>query len=139
MSPRVTEWWLKHPRRWILGLLAGGVILGVGTPLYLGYVEPSVAGYLLHPVILIGQALPYVLCGVLWLPSRSRETTLAAVIVSGLLLLSGVILYGPILWTAGAHGGDMIGLTFLAVSLGLTAVLLLGSAVAWLVLRLQRG
>jgi hypothetical protein len=50
------------PKRYAILLLLAGVVLGVGTPLYLAYAAPHLSIYLRNPVILAGQAVPYVVC-----------------------------------------------------------------------------
>lgn len=109
-------------------LLAGGV-LAVGTPVWIAYASPDMAGYLLHPQILLWQAMPYVLCAALWLPWKSRPAARAAGILSAVLLLVSMVLHLPMWLAPGSQGGDMIGLTFVAVSLGTTACVLVGSAI----------
>jgi hypothetical protein len=128
------------PKRCAIWLLAAGVVLAVGTPLYLAYAAPHLSVYLRNPVILTGQAVPYVLCAGLWLPWRARSAATVALILAALLLLGAVVLYLPMLWAPGAQGGDMIGFAFIAISIVTTTVLLLGSAVAAVVLwrRLRR-
>jgi hypothetical protein len=129
---------MKHPKRCAVALLLGGLLLAVGTPAYIAYAAPNLAGYLLRPTLFLGQLAPYVLCAGLWLPWRASGAATTAVILSGLLLLAGVILYVPMLWAPASHGGDMIGLAFVAISVGTTTALALASAVALLVLWLRR-
>ena len=125
---------MKYPRRLAAALLLGGAVLSVGTPGYVAHAAPNLAAYLLHPALFLGQLVPYLLCAALWLPWRAPAPAATAAILAGLLLLASVILYGPMLWSPAAHGGDMIGLAFVAISVGMTAGLLVASAVAWLVL-----
>ena len=93
---------MTHPKRYAVGLLLAGLVLGVGTPSYVAYAAPDLAGYLLHPAIFLGQLVPYMLCAGLWLPWRAPEAATTAVILSGLLLLAG----GDHLWphVVGASG-----------------------------------
>lgn len=125
-------------KRYAVSFLLAGLVLAVGTPSYVAYAAPDLAGYLLHPTIFLGQLVPYVLCAGLWLPWRAPEAATTAVILSGLLLLAGAIIYGPMLWAPRARGGDMIGLAFVALSVGTTAGVSFGSGVAFLVLWLRR-
>jgi hypothetical protein len=129
---------MTHPKRNAVGLLLAGIVLAVGTPSYVAHAAPDLAGYLLHPALLLGQLVPYLLCAGLWLPWRVPEAATMAVILSGLLLLAGAITYGPMLWAPRARGGDMIGVTFVAISVGTTAGVVLGSGVAFLMLWLRR-
>jgi hypothetical protein len=121
-----------------VGLLLAGLVLAVGTPLYVVYAVPGLAGYLLHPAILVGQAVPYLLCAGLWLPWRAPGAATTAVVLSGLLLLAGLLIYGPMVWDPAAQAGDMIGLLFIAIAIGTAAALLIASGVALLVLRLRQ-
>jgi hypothetical protein len=118
------------------GLLAG-LVLAVGTPAYVGWAAPHLAGYLHHPAIFLVQALPYSICAVFWLPWRRPDTDRAAAILALLLLIAAVVVYGPMLLRPGARGGDMIGLAFTAVSLVSTLVLLVLSVTAFIGLRLS--
>lgn len=122
------------PKRHAIWLLAAGVVLALGTPLYLAYAAPHLSVYLLNPVILVGQTVPYVLCAGLWLPWRARSAATAALVLAALLLLGAVVLYLPMLWAPGTRGGDMIGFGFIAISIVTTGALLFGSAVAAVVL-----
>jgi hypothetical protein len=45
-----------------------------------------------------------------------------------------VIIYVPMMWAPGARGGDMVGLAYVGVSAAMTIAVLLGSAVALLIL-----
>jgi hypothetical protein len=130
----------EAPKRYAILFLVAGVVLALGTPLYLAYAAPHLSVYLRNPVILAGQAVPYVVCAGLWLPWRARPAATVALILAALLLLAAVVLYLPMLWAPGAQGGDMIGFAFILISIVTTGALLLGSAVAALVLwrRLRR-
>lgn len=127
---------MRHPKRTATGLLLAGLGLALGTPLFLAFAVPDLAGYLLHPAILLGQAVPYVVCAGLWLPWRAPAAGTSAVVLAALLLLAALVLYLPMLAAPGARGGDMIGLAFLAISAVTTGALLVGSAVALLVLKM---
>jgi hypothetical protein len=124
---------MTRPKRYAVGLLLCGVVLAVGTPVYVAYAQPGLKGYLLHPINLLLQVAPYLLCAVLWLPRRAPKAANTALTLSALLLLIAVVLYLPMLWAPGAQGGDMIALAFGAISAASTAVLLFGSALALLV------
>ena len=129
---------MKHAKPRAMGLLLGGLISAVGTPIYVSYAEPSLAGYLLHPTIFLVQMLPYLLCAALWLPWRVPGAATTAVVLAALLLVAGLVVYTPMVLAPGAQGGDMIGLAFVAISIGMTTGLLVGSTVAWLVLWRRR-
>jgi hypothetical protein len=133
---------MSRTKRYALGCLLGGPALAVVTPAYVAHAAPHLAGYLLHPALFLGQMVPYLLCGSLWLPWRAPETAPAALVLASLLLLAAVIFYVPMIWAPGAKGGDMIGVMYVGVSAALTIAVLLGSAVAviivWLGHRAKR-
>jgi hypothetical protein len=112
------------------GLLLAGLTLAVGTPIYLGLAAPRLSVYLLNPVILLCQPVPYLVCAGLWLPWRALAAARIALVLAGLLLLAALVLYVPMLWAPGAQGGDMIGFAFMLISTVTTLGLLVGSAVA---------
>ena len=56
-----------------LSLLLGALLLAVGTPVYLGMRDPSLRFYLLTPIVLAFQFLPYVLTAVIYLPRNDRN------------------------------------------------------------------
>lgn len=132
---------MTRSKRYAAGLLAAGCILALGTPLYLGHAAPHLSVYLLQPVILLGQTVPYLVCAGLWLPWRAPVAARIAVILSGLLLLAALGLYLPMLWAPGAQGGDMVGLAFILISVVTTGALILASAIVGFVLwlRLRTG
>ena len=126
-------------KRSAVGCLLGGLALTLVTPAYVAHAAPHLAGYLLHPTLFAVQVVPYLLCGVLWLPWRSGQAATTAFVLSLLLLLAAVIVYAPILWAPGARGGDMVGLAYVAISAAMTIAVLLASAAALLVLWLGPG
>lgn len=128
---------MRNPRRLAAGLLLVGAILAAGTPAYLAHAAPHLRGYLQHAGLILGQIVPFLLCATVWLPWRAAGAGGAAVILAVLLLLASVMLYGPMLRAPASHGGDMIGLAFVAISAGMTAGVAVGSAVAALVLWLR--
>jgi hypothetical protein len=117
-------------KRYAGGLLLAGLTLAVGTPIYLGLAAPHRSVYLLNPVILLCQPVPYVVCAGLWLPWRALAAARIALVLAGLLLLAALVIYVPMLWSPGAHGGDMIGFGFLLIATVTTLGVLVGSAVA---------
>lgn len=123
--------------------MLAGLVLAVGTPVYVALAVVDLSVYLLHPTILVGQAVPYVLCAGLWLPWRTPAADTTALILAALLLLGAVVLYLPMLWSPGAHRGDMIGFAFILISLVTTVALFVGSAIAalrlWFRLRATEG
>lgn len=125
---------MRHSRRYSAGLLLGGLLLAIGTPLYLAHAAPHLSVYLMHPGILLGQAVPYVVCAAIWLPWRTATAAAPCFILAALLFAGALVLYLPMLWAREKPGGDMIGLTYILISLVTTAGVLLGSAVAALVL-----
>lgn len=128
---------MKHPKRSATALRVAGLALAIGTPAFVAHAVPDLAGSLLQPAVLVAQAVPFVLCAGLWLPWREPKASIVAVFLSGLLLLAALISYVPMLWIPEASGGDMIGVAFLAIAAGITAVLAIGSGVALLVLGLR--
>ena len=109
----------------------------MGTPVYLAHAAPHLSIYLRHPVILLGQAVPYVVCAAIWLPRRAPTAAVSGLILAALLFLAALVLYLPMLVAPGKHGGDMIGLAFILIALDTTAGVVLGSAIAGLVLWLR--
>lgn len=127
---------MTRSKRSAIGLLLAGFILALGTPLDLVRRAPYLSGYLVHPLILAGQTVPYVVCAALWLPWKTRDAETAALILASILLLAALVLYLPMLM-ARAPGGDMVGLAFILISTVTTGAVLLGSAIAGLVLWLR--
>jgi hypothetical protein len=132
-----------RPQRTAGWLLVAGLTLAVGTPIYLGLAAPHLSVYLLNPVILLCQPVPYLVCAGLWLPWRAPAAARIARILGGLLLLVALILYLPMLWAPGSKGGDMIGFAFILISLVTTLGLLVASAIAalglWVHVRRRRA
>jgi len=124
-------------KRYAAGLLLAGLVLAVGTPIYLGLAAPHLSVYLLNPFILLSQPVPYLACAGLWLPWRVPAAAKIALILAGLLLLAALVLYVPMLWAPGAQGGDMVGFAFILISTVTTLALLVGSAIAALALWLR--
>ena len=121
---------LSRRRLLAIGLLLGGLALAVGTPFRIAQVETDLAGYLLHPSVLGVQSVPYLLCAALWLFRRNPAASWGALVFAAILFVTAVIAYAPMLWSPGARGGDMIGLTFVAVSGVSTLALVIGSVLA---------
>ena len=128
---------MTHPRHHAAALLLAGLVLAVGTPIYVARAAPHLAGYLMHPALLLLQAMPYVVCAVIWLPWGARSAAISALTLAGLLFLASLIVYLPMLLAPGKQGGDMIGLAYVLVAGSMTAGVLIGSAVAGLVLWLR--
>lgn len=127
---------MTRSKRYVVGLLLAGFVLAIGTPLDLVRRAPYLSGSLLHPLILAGQTVPYLVCAALWLPWKARDAETAALILAAILLLAALVLYLPML-LARAPGGDMVGLAFILISTVTTGAILLGSAIAGLVLWLR--
>ena len=127
---------MTRSKRYVVGFLLSGFALALGTPLDLVRRSPYLSGYLLHPLILAGQTVPYLVCAALWLPWKGRDAETAALILAAILLLAALVLYLPML-LAPAPGGDMVGLAFILISTVTTGAILLGSAIAGLVLWLR--
>lgn len=118
-------------RRRTIYLLLGGLLLSVGTPVYLALSHPGVAGYLLHPMIFAAQVLPYALAAGLWLPWSSPRAGSMGQALAGLLLLAALLLYVPMLTGLWATGGDMIGLGFFLIAICTAASILLVTLAAF--------
>jgi hypothetical protein len=127
---------MTRSKRYVVGFLLAGFALALGTPLDLVRRAPHLSGYLLHPLILAGQTVPYLVCAALWLPWKARDAESTALILAAILLLAALVLYLPML-LARAPGGDMVGLAFILISTVTTGAILLGSAIAGLVLWLR--
>jgi hypothetical protein len=129
---------MSRSRRPAAALLAAGALIAAGTPAYLAAVSPDLAGYLLHGSLFFIQLIPFALCAVLWLPRKSRAARATALVLSAVMLLMAIVVYLPLLWSAGRRGGDMIALTFLATSAATVVLLLVGSVIGALVVRYRR-
>lgn len=121
---------MDRTRRRTLGLLLAGLLLAVGTPVYLA-ITRGLEVYLLHPVILVGQAVPYLLAAALWLPWRSRPATSIGQGLAGVLFVTAGLIYVPMLTGYLSTGGDMVGLAFIAIEAVTTLTLLLATAIAY--------
>jgi hypothetical protein len=128
---------MTRSKRYVVGFLLAGFALALGTPLDLVRRAPHLSGYLLHPLILAGQTVPYLVCAALWLPWKARDAETAALILAAILLLAALVLYLPMLLAPRPPGGDMVGLAFILISTVTTGAVLLGSAIAGLVLWLR--
>ncbi|HMA41429.1 MAG TPA: hypothetical protein VKP10_15240 [Gemmatimonadales bacterium] len=128
---------MTRSKRYVVGLLLAGFLLALVTPLYLVRRAPHLSGYLLHPLILAGQTVPYLVCAALWLPWKARDAETAALILAAILLFAALVLYLPMLFAPRTPGGDMVGLAFILISTVTTGAVLLGSAIAGLVLWLR--
>jgi hypothetical protein len=130
-------------KRYTAVLLLAGLILAVGTPIYLGLAAPHLSVYLLNPFILMCQPVPYLVCAGLWLPWRAPATARIGMTLAALLLLVALVLYLPMLWAPSAYGGDMIGFAFILISTVTSLGVLAGSAIAalglWLRVRRRRA
>jgi hypothetical protein len=125
-------------RRPTLYFLVGGLLLSVGTPIYLAVSRPEAAGYLLQPAILVSQTLPYLLGAALWLPSRSPRVSRIGVVLAGVLSLSSCLLYVSILTGIIPSGGDMLGFGFLMIDAVTTVTVIVLTLTAFALLRLRR-
>lgn len=124
-------------KRRTLYLLLGGLLLSIGTPVYLALARPGMSVYLLHPAIFAAQALPYVVAAGLWLPWSSPHASTIGQVLAGLLFLVAVLLYIPMVTGLWATGGDMVGLGFFLIAICTTLSLLLVTLVAFGVLWLR--
>ena len=84
-------------KRRTLYFLLGGLLLSIGTPVYLGLARPGRAVYLLNPVVFAAQSLPYFLAAGLWLPWRSARASTIGQVLAGLLFLVAALLYIPVI------------------------------------------
>ena len=127
---------MPRTKRYAAGLLIAGLTLAVATPAYVAHAAPYLRGALHHPVVLAAQAVPYVLCASLWLPWRDARSGSIALAFAALLLITGITMYIPKLWAPGATASDMVSLEYFAISAALSVAVLLGSAVAFVIIRL---
>ena len=122
--------------------LLGGLLLSIGTPVYLGLARPGMAVYLLNPVVFAAQSLPYLLAAGLWLPWRSPRAGTIGQVLAGLLFLVAALLYIPMITGLWATGGDMVALGFFLIAIGTSLsvlfVTLVAFAMLWLRLRVSR-
>jgi hypothetical protein len=118
------------PKLWTLYFLLGGLLLSVGTPVYLGLTHTGVASYLFKFPIFVAQALPYVVGAVVLLPWRSERPVRTARILAGVVFAGSLALYAPMLAGCFDLGGDMVGLGFFMIALFMTAAILLLSLIA---------
>ena len=118
--------------------LIAGLVFSVGTPVTLALTQPSVAGYLVQPVIFIGAILPYLLGAALWLPSRTPRVSRIGLILSGVLALCSCLLYSAILIGLVPTGGDMMGFGFLVIDAVTTLALIVITLTAFALLRFRR-
>ena len=129
-------------KRRTLYFLLGGLLLSIGTPVYLGLARPGMAVYLLNPVVFAAQSLPYLLAAGLWLPWRSPRAGTIGQVLAGLLFLVAALLYIPMITGLWATGGDMVALGFFLIALGTSLsvlfVTLVAFAMLWLRLRVSR-
>jgi hypothetical protein len=121
---------VNQTRRHALALLVAGLILALGTPAYLAYVDSGIRGYLLHPTLFLIQATPFGIAAVSWLPGWLKLPPTGVLLLSALLCLSAAILYLPMLTRLVPMGGDMVGIAFVATGLGTTLGVLTATAVA---------
>ena len=119
-------------------LLLAGLLLAVGTPVWLAYAL-GLEVYLLHPVILVLQAAPYLLAGALWLPRRTQPASSIGQWVAGALLAAALLLYVPMLTGLGPRlGGDMVALLFAGIDAVTALAVLLAAAIAHAALYVRR-
>jgi hypothetical protein len=129
---------MRHPKPWAVCCLIAGLLVAEATPLRIAQAVPGLAGYLIHPWLFAELLVPYALCAALWLPWRAIAAARTALVISGIMLVATVVVYAPMLLDPAAHGGDMIALAFVAITLSMTAGLLLVSAIAAARLMLRR-
>lgn len=125
-------------RRRTLALLLAALVLAVGTPGFLALARDDLRGYLLHPAIFVMQATPYLLAGAFWLPFRTKPATTVAQWIAGALLLAALLLYLPMVTGLLPTGGDMVGLTFVAITVVTISAIAVVTVVAWGLLYVRR-
>ena len=124
-------------KRRTLYFLLGGLLLSIGTPAYLGLTRPGVAFYLHQPFIFAIQSVPFLVAAGLWLPWRSPRAGRIGHVLAPLLLIVVGLIYTPMLTGLWPTGGDMIGLGFILIAIGITLFILFGTLVAFGVLWLR--
>jgi hypothetical protein len=118
-------------KRKTLYFLLGGLLLSVGTPAYLGLARPNVAFYLHQPFIFAIQSVPFLVAAALRLPWRSPRAGRIGQVLSPLLFIVVVLIYIPMLTGLWPTGGDMVGLGFILIGIGITVLVLFGTLVAF--------
>jgi hypothetical protein len=125
-----------HTRQRTIVLLLGGLLLAVGTPVYLGLTRPGMATYLLNRDILLAQSAPYFLAAAFWLPWTSPGARAVGQWLALALLFVAAVLYLPAITGLVPVGGDMVGLGAILVatvtSVSVVVISLIAGAVLWL-------
>ena len=116
-------------KRYAAALLGAGGLFAVLTPAYLIRALPGSAVYHRSPAVFVMQAIPYLLCAALWLPSSNPRAPKVALGLSILLFAVAGVLYLP-QWVHPRSGGDMVGLGYILACLVLTTTVLVVSIVA---------
>ena len=125
---------LKRRAAIFLGISLAVAVL---TPLRIILALPSDSIYHRNPTIFAMQAIPYLVAGGLWLPSRNPRAPLIAYGLSLLLFAAACVLWVPLL-VIPRSSGDMVWLAYVMVFLATMAGIIGLSIAAAIVTRLRR-
>jgi len=125
----------RLPRLALSGLLATGLVIAVGIPALLAYRFGNPG--LRRGEFLACQALPYLLCAVLWLPWRRRPHVVTGCVFAGVPVAISAFMFLPVLLSPNWLGGDMTPLAMMAVNLAVSAGIAALSPVAFLLLSIR--
>lgn len=118
-------------------MLIGAFAIALLTPLYISYRIPSASVYHRSGFVLLMQTIPYAVCAAIWLPIRHPLAAKFAQRIALLLFAGACLIYLPS-WVRPRSGGDMVGLGYILACAVTTAVVVLASIVALIILHLQR-
>lgn len=128
---------MNQTRRRTLGFLLTGLVLAVGTPVYLAFTR-GLEVYLIDPTLLLAQAFPYLLACAFWAPYRTPPATSIGLGLAIVLLVTAGLIYIPMLTGLFPMGGDMVALTFIGVDAVTTLAVLVVTAIAYALLYFHR-
>jgi hypothetical protein len=108
--------WKSHVLGIATSLLVTGAAIAVFTSMYLSSRYGVEIGWK-DEIALSGlQALPYIMCGALWLPRRSDAAKVGALQLATALMLCALLLYVPMLVHPNSQRGDMSVLDWVLIS-----------------------
>jgi hypothetical protein len=115
-------------------MLIAGATVATGTPITFAILKSHMDWI---PIAFM-NVIPYMICGVMWLPSDSARVQKASIAISSLLLFGTLWFYAPMLLNPSQVAGDMVGVGFAFVPIALTIGLLVISALVGIALALKR-
>ena len=110
--------------------LVAALVLAVLTPLYVAWAAPMEAVYHRSGMVLLLQAIPYIVCAALWLPARSARAMKVFLRLAMVLFLVACVLNGPWLVRPGP-AGDMVGLGYILICIVMTTAIVAISGIAY--------